>query len=326
MENNEKGDKKKLVEDARFRGSVGTETKSVHVPVLLQEVLEVLEPKPGEFVIDGTLGAGGHAKALIEHIKPNGTFLGIDWDKEAVRYAETEINTDVLARLTLYHGNYAEMPAILDDRNLGRADILLLDLGFSTEQLTGRGFSFQKDEPLLMTYNDEATPAYTILRQLKKKELARIIKEFSDEKYADRIAEAISIESKKEPIRTTGRLAQTIRDAVPKNYESGRRQAGRGRIDPATRTFMALRIYVNDELGNLERLLKNIGEIVKIGGRVAIISFHSKEDRLVKHNFRELVQYGSAEFITKKPITPTEEEINTNPKSRSAKLRAIKII
>lgn len=290
----------------------------MHVPVLLQEVLGVLEPKPGEFVIDGTLGAGGHARALVERIKPNGTFLGIDLDREAVEKAETEIDREALVKLTLRKGNYAEMLAILDDENLGKADILLLDLGFSTEQLVGRGFSFQKDEPLLMTYSDEATPAYTILSQLKKRELAKIIKEFSDEKYADRIAEAISIESKKEPIRTTGRLAQVIRGAVPKNYE-------RGRINPATRTFMALRIYVNDELANLERLLKNIEEIIRTGGRVAIISFHSKEDRLVKHAFRELAQKGSVELITKKPITATDEEINTNPKSRNAKLRAIKI-
>lgn len=318
MENNEKADKKKLVEDAQFRGSASMETKLTHVPVLLQEVLGVLEPKPGEFVIDGTLGAGGHARALIEHIKPNGTFLGIDWDKEAVKKAETEINGDELQRLVLRSGNYADVPAMLNDESLGKADILLLDLGFSTEQLVGRGFSFQKDEPLLMTYSDETIPAHTILRQLKKRELAGIIREFSDEKYAERIAEAISVESKKEPIHTTGRLAQIIKGAVPKNYE-------RGRINPATRTFMALRIYVNDELKNLERFLGNIEEIVKVGGRVAIISFHSKEDRLVKHSFRKLAQYGSAEPITKKPITATEEEVNKNPKSRSAKLRAIKL-
>ena len=185
MENNEKADKKKLVEDAQFHGSASMEMRLMHVPVLLQEILGVLEPKPGEFVIDGTLGAGGHARALIERIKPNGTFLGIDLDKKAVKKAETEISGGELLKLVLREGNYTEVPAILGDENLGKADILLLDLGFSTEQLVGRGFSFQKDEPLLMTYSDETTPAYTILRQLKKKELAGIIKEFSDEKYAE---------------------------------------------------------------------------------------------------------------------------------------------
>ena len=289
-----------------------------HIPVLLQEVLEVLEPKPGEFAIDGTLGAGGHARALVEHIKPNGTFLGIDWDEGAVGKAETEIDKGTLSKFVIRKGNYADIPEILDNENLGKTDTLLLDLGFSTEQLTGRGFSFQKDEPLLMTYSDETTPAYSALRQLKERELAEIIRELSDEKYASRIAERIVERGKKNPIKTSGELAEIVRSAVPKNYEHGR-------IDPATRTFMALRIYVNDELANLERLLKNIERIVKVGGRIAIISFHSKEDRLVKHNFRELAQNGSAELITKKPITATEEEVNTNPKSRSAKLRAIKL-
>lgn len=130
----------------------------MHVPVLLQEVLGVLEPKPGEFAIDGTFGTGGHARALIERIKPNGTFLGIDWDKDAMKYAEKEIDRGALIKLTLRNGNYADIPEILDDENLSKADILLLDLGFSTEQLAGKGFSFQKDEPLLMTYSRERTP------------------------------------------------------------------------------------------------------------------------------------------------------------------------
>lgn len=291
----------------------------MHVPVLLHEVLRVLDPSPGEFVIDGTVGGGGHARALTERIKPDGIFLGIDWDNMAIEKAREVIEGEGLLRIVLRHGNYTEIPEILESEKLGKANILFLDLGFSTDQLIGRGFSFRKDEPLVMTYNDGEVPAYTVLRQMKERELAKIIRELSDEKYANRIAEAIIAHGKTEPIRTTGRLGEIIRGAVPKNYE-------RGRIDPATRTFMALRIYVNDELGNLEKLLRTLEKIMKPGGRIAIISFHSKEDRLVKNYFRELAKDGSAELLNKKPITATTEEISNNPKSRSAKLRSIKLI
>ncbi len=197
------------------------------------------------------------------------------------------------------------------------ADGVLLDIGFSSEQLSdGKGFSFQKDEPLLMTYNEDSLPAYKVLRQLDESELGDMIRELSDERYARRIAGAIWEAEHKQPIKTSGELAQVIEDAVPGNYEHGR-------INPATRTFMALRMYVNDELRNLNTFLERIRTVVAPGGRVVIISFHSKEDRLVKLAFKKLSALGDAKIITKKPITATEEEMKQNPRSRSAKLRVI---
>jgi len=193
----------------------------MHVPVLLKEVLQVLRPEPGEFVIDGTLGAGGHAKAFIEQIKPGGIFLGVDWDKEAIERVRGTLQDADLKKLVLRQVNYRDLPKILTEENLGKADALLVDLGFSTDQLTGRGFSFQKDEPLLMTYSDDELPVRSVIRQLKERELATVIREYSDEKYAMRIAEAIRRELKKTSIDTTGRLAEVIRGAVPKNYENG---------------------------------------------------------------------------------------------------------
>ncbi|KKU11273.1 MAG: Ribosomal RNA small subunit methyltransferase H [Parcubacteria group bacterium GW2011_GWB1_45_7] len=291
----------------------------MHVPVLLHEVIEKLDPYGGEFVIDGTLGAGGHAKAFIERVSPGGKFLGIDWDRGAVERARRNLSAGGLEKFVIREGNYADLPEILAEENLGKADILFLDLGFSSDQLdNGRGFSFQKNEPLIMTYNDEETPAYSAIRQLKKRELAEVIRTFSDERYAERIATAIYERGKKDPIKTTGELADVIKAAVPKNYEMGR-------INPATRTFQAIRMYINEELTNLETVLKDVKKIVGSGGRVGIISFHSKEDRIVKNYFRDMAHSGEAELITKKPLQASEEEIRNNPKSRSAKLRVLKI-
>jgi len=200
---------------------------------------------------------------------------------------------------------------------LGKANGLLLDLGFSSEQLEGssRGFSFTKDEPLLMTYSDDSEPAKEVLRKLGTKELAKIIFELSGEKYAMRIAKAIKDRERVQPIKTTRELREVIVGAVPDNYE-------RGRIDPATRTFQALRIYTNDELGNLKRVLGSMPRILKSGGRVVVISFHSLEDRIVKELFRDMARRGELQILTKKPIVPSTLEISQNPRSRSAKLRA----
>jgi len=298
----------------------------MHEPVLLNEVVQALALESGKFIIDGTVGSGGHAKAIIERLGPDGTFLGVDWDGGSIKRLERELsggryNTK---HCVLKNDNYANLPVVLERENLGRADGVLLDLGFSSEQLeSGRGFSFNPpaggDEPLLMTYSDGATPLYQVLRQLNKLELAEIIRDLSDEKYASRIAEAIWERERSGLIRTSGDLAEIVRSALPNQYE-------RGRIDPATRTFQALRMFVNDELGNLEKFLKDIKEIVKRGGRVVIISFHSKEDRIVKNTFRDMANDGGAILITKKPIQATTEEIKENPRSRSAKLRAIEIV
>lgn len=261
----------------------------------------MLDPKPGEFFIDGTSGAGGHSAAIREKIGESGKLLAIDWDKTGE--------------------NYADLAEILKKKDLDKADGLLLDLGFSSEQLgNGRGFSFQIDEPLLMTYDPKQKPVKDILRDLSEQWLADIIKNFGEERYAKQIAAAIKEAlRKKQLLETTGQLAMIIKSAVPKNYE-------RGRINPATRTFQALRIYANHELENLEQVLKDLKEILKPGGRVGIISFHSLEDRIVKNYFRDAAKAGTLKVITKKAVQATRSEAAANPRSRSAKFRVAVII
>ncbi|MBI2623630.1 MAG: 16S rRNA (cytosine(1402)-N(4))-methyltransferase RsmH [Candidatus Liptonbacteria bacterium] len=285
-----------------------------HIPVLLEEVLHYLALAPGKFVIDGTVDGGGHARAIFERIKPNGRLLGIDWDERLIQNSTFHIPNS--SSVQLVHGNYAELPAILAERKLPRADGLLLDLGFSSEQLESkRGFSFEKNQPLTMTYDGAATPVSKLLRELSEEELVKILREYGEERYAPRIAKAIKERLKKHPIGTTGELAQIVPDAVPKGYE-------RGRIHPATRTFQALRIYANDELGNVKLVLAGLPEILASGGRAVILTFHSLEDRIVKHAFRDMAQKGILEIVTKKPVTASAGEIAANPRSRSAKLRA----
>lgn len=289
-----------------------------HQPVLLKEVLEVLDLRPGAFVIDGTVDGGGHAEAILKKIGPRGKLLGVDWDE--VMLAETRKRFLIEHRtsnIELVCGNYADLPEILAKKKLSKADGLLLDLGFSSEQLetSGRGFSFEKNEPLLMTYGADREPVKNILRRMHWRELAKIIFEFSGEKFAARIAKAIAERKKSKPIETTKDLCEIIASVVPRNYE-------RGRIHPATRTFQALRIYANDELGNLRMAIARLPKILKPGGRAAIISFHSLEDKIVKNSFRELAGEGIIKILTKKPITPSADEIASNPRSRSAKLRA----
>lgn len=287
----------------------------IHTPVLLNEVINFLDPQPGEFLIDGTFGSGGHSSALLEKIAPNGKLLAIDWDEDASKKAVIH-NSNFMIQI----GNYADLPEILKNKNLSKADGLLLDLGFSSEQLgSGKGFSFQKDEPLLMTYNSATKPAKDVLEDLSEEELAKVIKEFGEERFSGRIARVIKDQEKIKPIETTGELARIISRAVPMGYE-------RGRIHPATRTFQALRIYVNNELGNLEKVLKNLEEILNPGGRAVIISFHSLEDRIVKNYFRDFKKVGKLKILTKKPIIANQEEIVVNPRSRSAKLRAAEIL
>jgi len=293
-----------------------------HVPVLLNQVLEILEPKSGKIFADGTVGSGGHAMPIIERLAPDGIFLGIDWDEEAIKKLEVRSRKYVsqLKKLILRAGNYADLSEILKSEKLEKLDGLLLDLGFSSEQLeSGKGFSFTEDEPLIMTYSKDRLPAHRALMQLTKTELAEILRTYGEERFSGRIATAIWERERGQPIKTSGELQEVIRRAVPKGYE-------RGRINPATRTFMALRIYLNDELGNLEKFLRAVPEVTAKGGRIAVISFHSLEDRLVKNYFRDFAKGGKARLITKKPIIASDNEIRSNPRSRSAKLRAIELI
>lgn len=297
-----------------------------HIPVLLNEVIKVLKPEPGEFFIDGTLGSGGHAKAILAEIKSRGTLLALDWDeKNLERFREA--NIELKGKLILIHENYANLTEILEKHRLPKADGLLLDLGFSSVQIenSGRGFSFHPSaggEPLDMRYDasdSERPTAASIVNGMNEKDLADIIYEYGEERFSRQIAKKIVERRRQERILTTNALVKVIESAVPRNYEHGR-------IHPATRTFQALRIYVNEELKNLKTILANISEVIGSGGRVGIISFHSLEDRLVKQNFQDLVSNKKAQFINKKPITAGREETKNNPRSRSAKLRAIKLI
>ena len=304
-----------------------------HIPVLLKETIGILNPQPGEFFVDGTVGSGGHAVEIFKRIMPSGRLLGIDLDGNNLETARLKISTELRIKnlelrnnLILVHGNYADLPEILKEKKLPKADGLLLDLGFSSEQLNppaggGRGFSFLKDEVLDMRYesNKERLTAAEIVNSFTEKELADIIFKYGEERYSRRIAKAIIEERKKKRILTTFDLVEIIKKAAPKIYQAGRRH-------PAMRTFQALRIYVNQELDNLETILKNINQISKIKGRVLIISFHSLEDRLVKNYFRQMAKDGKAEILTKRPVRPTEEEIEKNSRSRSAKLRAISLL
>jgi 16S rRNA (cytosine1402-N4)-methyltransferase len=230
--------------------------------------------------------------------------------------------------MIVVHGNYADLPEILLERDLPKADGLLLDLGFSSEQLVpsdgsaGRGFSFAESaasEPLFMTYDDSQEPVSEILRRIDEKLLADVIYEFGGERGSRRIAKAIKDRGRRKPILTAGELAETVRGALPRGYEHGR-------IDAATRTFQALRIYANGELKNIKKLLDFLGDVVKPGGRVAIITFHSLEDRIVKQTFQKLAKEKKLEIVTKKPIAASREEIRENPRARSAKLRVATII
>ncbi len=292
-----------------------------HEPVLLNEVIEYLDPHPGDFMIDGTVDGGGHARAIMKKVMPEGTFLGLDWDADMIvarnkakKFGERE---------TYLHANYAELPEVLQKEKRGLADGLLLDLGFSSEQLerSGRGFSFSKEtanEPLKMTYSETERPVAELLRELDENDLANVIYELGGERRSRKIAKAIKDAGRAHPIVTAGELADIVRNALGKHYEHGR-------IDPATRTFQALRIYANNELGNLQTILARLREVLAPGGRVVVISFHSLEDRIVKQAFLSGAKAGELEILTKKPIVASREEERQNPRSRTAKLRAARI-
>lgn len=291
-----------------------------HISVLLNEVLALLDPKPNEFFIDGTTDGGGHAAAVIEKIGSKGTFLGLDWDKGMVERLKEKFKGKK-GTIFLEYANYADVKEVMQRLGLPKANGLLLDLGFSSVQLEDeRGMSFQKDEPLDMRYDlvGNMPTAADVINGLPETELADMIYQYGEERMSRRIAKKIVEERKRKKILTTKELADIVAASVGKGYE-------KGRIHPATRVFQALRIYVNRELENLETILADCADIVKPGGHIAIIAFHSLEDRIVKTRFREMEKQGKGVVLTKKPITATEEEIRQNPRSRSAKLRGFEM-
>jgi 16S rRNA (cytosine1402-N4)-methyltransferase len=281
------------------------------VPVLVDEVCQGLDPQPGQTIVDGTLGGGGHARALAARVAPHGRMIGIDRDPAAIaRAREALAGTGIECLL----GNYRDLPELLAEIGVAEVDGVLLDLGLSSDQLADaeRGFSFDADGPLDLRFDPtQGEPAWQMLERLSAERIADLIYEYGEERFSRRIGRAIVEAQRREPIRTARQLAELVRRVVP-------RGRGRQRIDPATRTFQALRIAVNEELASLETALKRLPECLKPGGRLAIISFHSLEDRRVKQAFRDDPRY---EVITRRPIRPSETEIQQNPRARSAKLR-----
>ena len=292
--------------------------QEIHKPVLLKEVLEILDPQPGGRYIDATVNGGGHAKEILDRIGEKGRLIGIDRDSALIENLEKKFKTR--KNLIAVCDSYSRMDEIARMHGFRSVNGILFDLGFSSYHVdqSGRGFSFLRDEPLDMRYNREHTrlTAKTIVNTWSHAELIRIAKEYGEERFAKAIAAAIVRERSKKLIRTTFDLVQVIRESIPK-------AAQRGNIHVATRMFQALRIAVNNELGELAHgLEKGIG-LLAPGGKMVVISFHSLEDGMVKNVFRVKDKEGDVQLITKKPICATSGEIRINPRSRSAKMRAI---
>jgi 16S rRNA (cytosine1402-N4)-methyltransferase len=289
----------------------------MHESVMVAETVEALAPARGGLFLDCTVGSGGHAVALLR--AGASRLIGLDRDPEALARA-AETLAPFADRVELVHSDYRDAPAVLARRGIAAVDGALADLGVSSMQLdeAGRGFSFRRDEPLDMRMDRSQGPtAADVLRDVEEGELADVIFQFGEERFSRRVARAIVAARRAGPVTTTGRLAEIVRRAIPSR--------GRQRIDPATRTFQALRIWVNRELDGLDTFLENMVRLLSVGRRFAVISFHSLEDRIVKHTFRALVggSGGGLRLLTKRPVQPSDAEIARNPRSRSAKLRAI---
>jgi len=288
---------------------------TAHLPVLPVEVVEQLRPERGGLFVDCTVGLGGHARALLEAGATR--ILGLDRDEQALDRAR-----ETLApwgdRVVLEHADYRDLDRVLDARGIHRIDGALADLGVSSLQFDapGRGFSFQRDEPLDMRMDrSRGETAAAFVAGANEQELADTIFRFGEERFSRRIARRIVDARAEAPIATTGQLAAIVRRAVP--------HRGHTRIDPATRTFQALRIWVNRELDGLDAFLGTVVRRLSAGARLAVIAFHSLEDRIVKHTLRALAQPPDAliQVITRKPIVPGDDEVRANPRARSAKLR-----
>ena len=290
-----------------------------HEPVMVQEVLEHLRIAPGEAVFDGTLGLGGHAKHFIGALR-NGTFVGVDADAEALAEAKRSL-TPFLQDVAVHfvEGNFRNIVSISDTLGIGQYDCVLLDLGWGSHQLqSGRGFSFMHDEPLSMCYGTKegacTVTAHDVVNSFEESSLADIIRGYGGERWAVRIAKHIVERRKEFPFETTAQLVDVISGAVPRRFHPRN-------IHVATRTFQAIRMTVNDELGALKEFFDSALPLLCSGARLAIIAFHSLEDRVVKQTFRRWEQEGVGKRQVKKALRPSEEECTLNPRARSAKLR-----
>jgi len=301
-------------ESAQSRPEAGGPT---HRPVLLDRVVELLQPASGKTLVDCTAGLGGHSLGLLPRLLPDGRLIALDQDEQALERSRRRL-AEFAPRVTLVHENFIRLPDVLARLGIERVDGIVADLGLSSLHVdqAERGFSFAREGPLDMRMDvRQATTAAWLVQRMPEAELARVLEVYGEERWAKRIARRIAAVRREGPITTTTQLARIVADAVP----------GRGpfRIHPATRTFQALRIAVNEELTALETLLAALPSCLAPGGRAVIISFHSLEDRRVKHTFRQAAAEGTYRLLTKKPITADDQEREANPRSRSAKLRAV---
>lgn len=300
----------------------------MHTPVLLSESIDGLDLKEGAVVFEGTVGLGGHSRVICEKIGKSGFFIGTDADKESLSIAEEKLK-DLPCKKFFICDNFRNIDGVLEKasefansrlRQELKVDAIFLDIGLSSRQLdvVPRGFSFQRDEPLLMTFRSEGDglTAHEIVNEWAEESIADIIYGYGEDRFARRITHAIVLARTEKPIETSGALAEIVKESLPSF-------ARFGKTHPATKTFQALRIAVNDELGALREGLAKGFEHLAPNGRMAVISFHSLEDRIVKEFFREKAKEEVATLVTKKPIIASDEEVQKNPRSRSAKLRII---
>jgi 16S rRNA (cytosine1402-N4)-methyltransferase len=304
-----------------------------HVTAMLEAAVRMLACRPGKTIVDGTLGGGGHARRICEQIAPDGVFIGIDQDEDAIAHARRHL-AGKHPRMHLVHGNFADLAHILDRLEVAAVDGILIDMGLSLHQIedSGRGFSFGRDEPLDMRMDVRSpTTAADLVAALGERELADLFKRYGEERWAVRIARYLVAERRRQPISTSLQLARLVAQAVP---AAARRQP----IHPATRVFMALRIAVNRELEVLDRFLATAMEVLNPGGRLCVLAFHSLEDRIVKQRFRQMAhpctcppsfpqcvcgRQATARLLTRKVLRPAEVEIRANPMARSTRLRAV---
>jgi 16S rRNA (cytosine1402-N4)-methyltransferase len=292
-----------------------------HIPVLPDEVLTYLRPLEGAILVDGTCGTGGHTEMLLQK---GARVIAVDLDGDALKAASERLKSYIPDRLELVHGNFRDLACILEKRSIGAVDGILADLGVSSLQLddASRGFSFRSDARLDMRMDpDSSLTAADLLKKASEAELAKILWEYGEERYSRRIARAVAARRRAQPIETTRELAELVLRATPK------KGSGRWRIHPATRTFQALRIAVNGELDALSSFLDTAPQCLKPGARICVISYHSLEDRIVKRAFKALSAKASGEgprlsVLTRRPVEPSDEEVQRNPRSRSGKLRA----
>ena len=306
------------------------ETACEHAPVLLSEVLAFLDPKDGDILVDGTFGRGGYSQALLN--RANASVWAVDRDPEAVQRGR-EMEREYAPYFTFVSGRFGDLRSLLVQYGLEAVDGVVLDLGVSSPQLDqpSRGFSFQKEGPLDMRMEQKGMTAAQVVNTLGEKEIADLIYTLGEERFSRRIARKIVEVRLHHPLKTTEQLARLVREAVPRSKDG---------LDPATRTFQALRLYVNDEMGELQRGLEHAEHLLKPGGRLVVVSFHSLEDRCVKHFLRDRAKSTQGpigryappapdatlsptfEILTRKAVRPSSEECRQNPRARSAKLRA----